>query len=478
MKSETLCKRRFSRPKSKYILFIVFFTGIIFFIHQISYLKELNSEIVGKLITGSVRTSNYIVAGKVRSKWNEPKYSKLIRDKNGRTVSLRGTRNEDITKYLPNARDKFVCFSSKQEIDFIQINDDYCDCPLDGSDEPGTNACNNGTFYCEGSSLKFKEKIPSYKVNDGYCDCCDGSDEWAEILLLYIANVYRKYKLTVRMQHELEIEKNVWDPLNIFHITGDYKYAVIILNSPICLKHNLMLQLWEKAQVTITVDGGTHRWLNYLKEQGIDVLNGSYSKYVPTFISGDMDSSSPYTIHRLQDIGSKIIITPDQMFTDYTKALMQLDLYIKKENINLHGIFVIVENSGRFDHLLGNINTLYKADKIIQNIQIIQVASDSLTWLLKPGFHRIKIPDILLQENNWCGLLPIGAPVNQITTTGLKWNLDNTSMQFGGLVSTSNTYDKYPEVTINTDISLIWTMGIEPLMNTINDMENLSMNVY
>lgn len=34
----------------------------------------------------------------------------------------------------------------------------------------------------------FLEKIPSYKVNDGYCDCCDGSDEWAEILLLYIAN--------------------------------------------------------------------------------------------------------------------------------------------------------------------------------------------------------------------------------------------------------------------------------------------------
>lgn len=48
-----------------------------------------------------------------------------------------------------------------------------------------------------------------------------------------------------------------------------------------------------------------------------------------------MDSSSPYTIHRLQDIGSKVIITPDQMFTDYTKALMQLDLHIKKENINV-----------------------------------------------------------------------------------------------------------------------------------------------
>lgn len=50
------------------------------------------------------------------------------------------------------------------------------------------------------------------------------------------------------MQHELEIEKNIWDPLNIFHVIGDYKYAVVVLNCPICLKHNLMLQLWEKGR--------------------------------------------------------------------------------------------------------------------------------------------------------------------------------------------------------------------------------------
>lgn len=108
-------------------------------------------------------------------------------------------------------------------IPFERLNDNYCDCIEDGSDEPETNACANGVFYCtfqkryaihrrmdcsmliilllciiynltrNYSFVKltlFIDRhltgrgrdipIPSSRVNDGICDCCDGSDEWLE----------------------------------------------------------------------------------------------------------------------------------------------------------------------------------------------------------------------------------------------------------------------------------------------------------
>lgn len=56
----------------------------------------------------------------------------------------------------------------------------------------------------------------------------------------------------------------------------------------------------------------------------------------------------------------------------------------------------------------------------------------------------------------------------QITCLTLFYVLDNTTMQFGGLISTSNTY-KDSKVTVNTDTSVIWTMGIEFLKNNVHD---------
>ncbi|CAK9829594.1 Thiamin pyrophosphokinase 1 [Anthophora retusa] len=273
----------------------------------------------------------------------------------------------------------------------------------------------------------------------------------------------KKYKLNLIMQRDGDLNRTIWDPLQIFNCDKHYKYAVVILNSPLNWKNDSLLQIWKKAQINVTVDGGTYRWLRYLEEQGIDLLSGNHSEYVPHLITGDMDSCPSLILENLKRLGSMIIETPDQDHTDYTKALFQLGQYAKKENINLNAIYVFVDSSGRFDHIMGNINTLYKSDKLIGHIQVIQIASSSLTWILRPGLHHIVIPKILVQNNTWCGLLPIGAPVNSIVTTGLKWNLNNAALQFGALVSSSNTYDNCSEVTVNTDSPVVWTMGVEPL---------------
>ncbi|XP_065339575.1 uncharacterized protein LOC135939229 isoform X2 [Cloeon dipterum] len=97
---------------------------------------------------------------------------------------LRGSRLQDIVHYKPTKEKKFKCIQSGLLIDYIKVNDDYCDCPRDGSDEPGTSACSeNGRFYCTFHQRASKPDawIPSGRVNDGICDCCDGSDEWQNI---------------------------------------------------------------------------------------------------------------------------------------------------------------------------------------------------------------------------------------------------------------------------------------------------------
>lgn len=81
-------------------------------------------------------------------------------------------------KYLDS--NELVCPTSGLKLTPEMINDNRCDCPEDGFDEPKTAACENGKFYCK-NTKGLEVYIPSFKVNDGVCDCCDGSDEYLNL---------------------------------------------------------------------------------------------------------------------------------------------------------------------------------------------------------------------------------------------------------------------------------------------------------
>ncbi|KAK1342740.1 hypothetical protein QTO34_015506 [Cnephaeus nilssonii] len=92
-------------------------------------------------------------------------------------VEVRRPRGVSLTNHHFYEESKpFTCLDGSVTIPFDQVNDDYCDCK-DGSDEPGTAACPNGSFHCTNTGYK-PLYISSRWVNDGVCDCCDGTDEY------------------------------------------------------------------------------------------------------------------------------------------------------------------------------------------------------------------------------------------------------------------------------------------------------------
>lgn len=99
----------------------------------------------------------------------------------GAAETVRGIAPSQIDKYTPYTssagKARWKCLDGSAELPWSAVNDDYCDC-ADGSDEPGTSACPNSTFYCVNEG-HIPARIRASRVNDGICDpeCCDGTDE-------------------------------------------------------------------------------------------------------------------------------------------------------------------------------------------------------------------------------------------------------------------------------------------------------------
>lgn len=257
-----------------------------------------------------------------------------------------------------------------------------------------------------------------------------------------------------------------WDVYEFIRNQLDTKYAVLVLNRSISQNQDFIRGFWNNATVRMTVDGGTVHWdkfLNTLPEHLQKTMK------LPDFITGDFDSITEEVLEKYKKKGCKAIHTPDQNHTDFTKALMQLNSHCKDTDIQLDNVIAIVQSSGRIDQILGNIQTLH----LVKEMNLFQphtkmyiLSDDSISWLLEPGDHIINVPEESRRvKKAWCALVPIGEACQNVTTSGLKWNLDKQQLKYGRIVSTSNAFDGSEQVKIKCSHTLLWAMKVPGLVN-------------
>ncbi|ELU17046.1 hypothetical protein CAPTEDRAFT_168987 [Capitella teleta] len=241
-----------------------------------------------------------------------------------------------------------------------------------------------------------------------------------------------------------------WCPLGCLVEDSNEKIALIKLNTPILDEVSCFKRLWSKAVLKACTDGAINRLYGC---KDLDQL-----KYVPDFISGDFDSAKKEVLEHYRNLGSEIHPTPDQDATDFTKCLGLTLSKLQESNTRVDSIVAHASQWGRFDHVMGNINSLFLAHRMT-SIPVYIVSAESLVFLLPKGQHLLHIDRHLIGTH--CGLIPIGQVCHQVTTSGLRYNLQQQELKFGELVSTSNAVeDGKGSVYVETDHPLLWTMEI------------------
>jgi thiamine pyrophosphokinase len=182
--------------------------------------------------------------------------------------------------------------------------------------------------------------------------------------------------------------------------------ALILANGARPSKKLFVREL-RRSQVFVCADGGAN--------------SARMFHTTPDLIIGDLDSVTAETLAAFHSVPIKRM--KDQNSTDLEKAIKEV---IRKRFTRMT---VLGATGGRLDHAIGNLSALAKFS-----------GKATIDFLDDTGFFRFvgRSSEFRIPPATTISLIPLSVCTG-ITTSGLRWNLRNESLQLGIRESTSNS---------------------------------------
>ncbi|CAM9288548.1 unnamed protein product [Ascophyllum nodosum] len=254
--------------------------------------------------------------------------------------------------------------------------------------------------------------------------------------------------------------------------TGDKDgpLALVVLNTTADAESkDLLRQIWARAGLRICADGGANR----LHDSFDADPPGERERYVPDMIVGDLDSLRPEVAAFYEGLGTEVKQRPDQDHNDFEKCLIEVEArLLSTRTSTTSAAGTVTEEAtaatsttvvglgafgGRFDHEMAAISLLHSYTSRFD--RLVLVGAGNVAFLLLPGrTHVLELDERF--EGPTVGLIPVGGACTSVTTEGLKWDLNERSLEFGVLVSSSNEVAA-KEVRVTTDAPLVWNAQVK-----------------
>jgi thiamine pyrophosphokinase len=201
--------------------------------------------------------------------------------------------------------------------------------------------------------------------------------------------------------------------------------AVIFANGNLTRPANPLAEL-RSEDLIIAADGGAY----HCQALGL----------TPDVLIGDLDSITKEVRENLSRLGTQLILYPrDKDETDLELAL-RFAVDHNAEEILLLGIL-----GGRLDQTLANLLLLSRPEW--QPARLMVADGPDFALLIRPGSPLT----LRAQTGDIVSLIPLTRTVTGVSTEGLRWSLQDATLEFGSTLGISNeTTQEIARVEIKT----------------------------